>query len=252
MAYIIFDLDDTLLNDERKISPYTLQVLHKLQSMGHKIIPNTARSKLFAQEYLDALKPDYAILNGGTLFLDKEERVVMRHMIDAETTKTLIKELLQHTDYIDIQTEDRLYSHLGQYTRQNAKAIDFSKEAFDFPAFKVVIKTFDEKMVEAIAEKFDLEVTSYFGGDIWRFNKKGGTKAEANRRLMEKLGGSLADVIAFGDDLGDLEMLQQAGIGVLMKNARKEVHGQVARMSEYTNDEDGVARFLVEHFGLEM
>lgn len=252
MAYIFFDLDDTLLNDEVKISPYTLQVLHKLQSMGHKIIPNTARSKLFAQEFLDQLQPDYAILNGGTLFLDSREQVVLRHMIDAETTKSLIKELLQHTGYMDIQTEDRLYSHLGQYTRQNAKAIDFSKEEFDFPVFKIVVKINDEEIVQAVAKKYDLVATSYFGTNIWRFNKKGGTKAEANRRLVEMLGGSLADVIAFGDDLGDLEMLQQAGIGVLMKNARKEVHGQVARMSEYTNDEDGVARFLVEHFGLEM
>ena len=70
--------------------------------------------------------------------------------------------------------------------------------------------------------------------------------------LMEKLGGSLEDVIAFGDDLGDLEMLQQAGIGVLMINAKEEHHAKVAVMSEYSNNEDGVARFLVKHFGLDM
>lgn len=252
MAYIIFDLDDTLLNDACKISQYTLEVLEKLRGMGHKIVPNTARSKLFAQEYLDALKPDYAILNGGTLILEGEDRVLDRHMIDGETTKVLIKELLLHTGYMDIQTEDQLYSHLGQYTRQNARAIDFSREDFDFPVFKIVVKIDDEETVKAIAEKYGLVATSYFGTNLWRFNKKGGTKAEANRRFAQLMGGSLEDVIAFGDDLGDIEMLQQAGIGVLMKNARKEVHGKVARMSEYTNDEDGVARFLVKHFGLEM
>lgn len=252
MAYIIFDLDDTLLNDNGQISPYTLQVLHKLQSMGHKIAPNTARSKLFAQEYLDALKPDYAILNGGALILDKEEQVVLRQAIGAATTKALIEELLPQNGKIDVQTPDQLYSHLGQYTGQNAKAIDFAKEPFDFPALKVVATVADEKTAKELAEKYDLEVISYFGTPLRRFSKRGGTKAEANRRLVELLGGSLSDVIAFGDDLGDLEMLQQAGIGVLMKNARKEVHGQVARMSAYTNDEDGVARFLVEYFGLEM
>lgn len=252
MAYIIFDLDDTLLNDQRKISPYTLQVLRKLQSMGHKIIPNTARSKLFAQEFLDALRPDYAILNGGALILEGEDRVLVRQAIDAETTKALIGELLPQNGKIDVQTDDQLYSHLGQYTGQNAKAIDFAKEAFDFPAFKVVATVADEKTAKELAEKYDLDVVSYFGTPLRRFSKRGGTKSNANRLLMEKLGGTLEDVIAFGDDLGDLEMLRQAGIGVLMKNAREDVHGQVARMSEYTNNEDGVARFLVKHFGLEM
>ena len=65
MAYIIFDMDDTLLNDRRRITPYTLQVLKKLQAMGHKLVINTARSKQFDQDYFDQLRPDYAILNGA-------------------------------------------------------------------------------------------------------------------------------------------------------------------------------------------
>ena len=53
MKYIIFDLDDTLLNDRREITPYTLEVLQKLQSMGHKLVYNTARSKDFVQKYFE-------------------------------------------------------------------------------------------------------------------------------------------------------------------------------------------------------
>lgn len=252
MAYIIFDLDDTLLNDHRQISPYTLKVLEKLRSMGHKIAPNTARSKLFAQEYLDILKPDYAILNGGALILEGEDRVLVRQAMDAETTKALIKDLLLQSEKIDVQTDDQLYSHMGRYTGQNARAIDFSRDAFDFPALKVVATVEDEARARELAKKYDLELTTYFGSTLRRFSKKGGTKVNANRLLMEKLGGSIGDIIAFGDDWGDLEMLREAGLGVLMKNAREEVHGQVARMSEYTNHEDGVARFLVKHFDLEM
>ena len=50
MAYIIFDMDDTLLNDRRSITPYTQQVLKKLQAMGHKLVINTARSNQFDQD----------------------------------------------------------------------------------------------------------------------------------------------------------------------------------------------------------
>ena len=252
MAYLIFDLDETLLNDERKLTPYTVQVLHKLQSMGHVIIPNTARSKQFAQEFLDALHPDYAILNGGTLIIDKNEQVLLRHALDVPTSRTLIRELLPVAEEINIQAEQGMYSHMGRYTGQNAEAIDLENEPFDFPLLKVIAKIADEKVAQEIADKFDLEFTSYFGQAFRRYNKRGGTKANANRWLMEMVGGSLEEVIAFGDDLGDLEMLQQAGLGVLMINAKKELHGQVAQMSEYSNDEDGVARFLVKHFDLDM
>ena len=68
---------------------------------------------------------------------------------------------------------------------------------------------------------------------------------------MRLLGGKLEDVIAFGDDWGDLEMLQEAGVGVLMKNAKPQLYEKGLRLSEYTNDEDGVARFLAKYFDLQ-
>ena len=61
----------------------------------------------------------------------------------------------------------------------------------------------------------------------------------------------LADVIAFGDDIGDLGMLKEAGVGVLMKNAKDHLKTEEYIISEFTNDEDGVARFLAKYFCLD-
>ena len=68
---------------------------------------------------------------------------------------------------------------------------------------------------------------------------------------MKLVGGDVKDIIAFGDDHGDLGMLQEAGVGVLMKNGRPELMEQVSYVSKYTNDEDGVARLLAEYFQIE-
>ena len=76
MNYIIFDLDDTLLNDKREISPYTLDVLEKVQGLGHKIVYNTARSLGHSWQFFDQLRPDYAIVNGGSQIVDRNETVV--------------------------------------------------------------------------------------------------------------------------------------------------------------------------------
>ena len=46
-------------------------------------------------------------------------------------------------------------------------------------------------------------------------------------------------------------MLKEAGVGVLMKNGRPELMGQTSHISEFTNDEDGVAKFLAKWLEIE-
>lgn len=251
MNYIIFDMDDTLLNHQRQITPYTLTVLKKLQSLGHKLVINTARSKQFDQAYFDRLQPDYAILNGGALILDQDENPIYKAELDTAATQAFICQLLTVSDNFTVQAEDGPYSHLGKYTGQNSIAFDFSAQPFPYPSLKIVASIEKEEDAARLAQQFGLTYVSYFGGPFKRFNHPAATKAQGNRKLMELLGGSLEQVIAFGDDLGDLEMLQQAGIGVLMCNAKAELHGTCAHLSRYSNDEDGVARFLAAHFHLE-
>lgn len=250
MNYIIFDMDDTLLNNHRQITPYTLQTLKKLQAMGHKIVINTARSRQFDQAYFDQLQPDYAILNGGALILDREENPIYKAELDVATTQAFIRQLLTVSDNFTVQAEDGPYSHLGKYTAQDARPYDFAATDFPYPCLKIVAAIEKEDDALLLAQQFGLTCVSYFSGLFKRFNHPDATKAQGNQRLMELVGGSLADVIAFGDDLGDLEMLQQAGTGVLMCNAKPELHGKCARVSQYSNEEDGVARFLADHFHL--
>ena len=250
MKYIIFDLDDTLLNDRREISPYTLEILKKLQDMGHKLVSNTARSWAFQKKYFDQIHPDYAIVNGGALIADKDENVIFRAEVDVPTVQDVLKDLLAITEVIFVQTDTDFYSHKGRHTVQNALPFDFSAEAFSFPAQKIVTEVTDDAQALAIAEKYGLAFTTYMGGTFRRYSHIAATKALGNRNLMKLLGGTLDDVIAFGDDFGDMDMLKEAGVGVLMKNANPQLHGQTSHISMFSNDEDGVARFLVDWFAL--
>ena len=250
VKYIIFDMDDTLLNDHRQVTPYTLEVLKKLHSMGHKLVCNTARSKSFNQKYFDQIHPDYAILNGGSLIIDRDENVIFSAEVDAQTLHRVLADLLEITDDLFVQTQDCFYSHKGKRTIQAAVPFDFSAEKFPFPAQKIVTDLKDDKQAQEIADKYNLAFTTYMGGTFRRYNHIGATKALGNRKLMELTGGALDDVIAFGDDYGDLDMLREAGVGVMMKNGRPELLGQTSHISAYTNDEDGVARFLVKYFNM--
>lgn len=251
MMYIIFDLDDTLLNDRREITTYTQEVLEKVRARGHKLVCNTARSKSFAQKYLDQLQPDYAILNGGAVIIDREGNVVFSAELDAATTCQIVEELLKYTDTLSVQTRDHFYSHRGQYALQAAIAFDFDKEKFPYPSQKIIAALESGEVAGQIAEKYNLAYTTYLSGNFRRYNHPGATKALGNRNLMALVGSSLEDVIAFGDDHGDMDMLLEAGVGVLMKNANPQLHGQTSHTSQFTNDEDGVAKFLEMYFEMQ-
>lgn len=244
MKYIIFDMDDTLLNNCREITPYTLEVLKKVQSMGHKLVCNTARSKDFTEKFLDLLQPDYAILNGGAMILNGAGETVFKAEINVPVAQAMLRELVGMTEIIYVQTSEAFYSHKGRHTVQKATPFDFSAEEFPYPAQKIVTSIESSEQARALAEKYGLAYTTYMDGTFRRYNHIGATKALGNRNLMKLVGGPLEDVIAFGDDLGDLDMLREAGMGVLMKNANPALREEGLHISEYTNDEDGVAKFL--------
>ena len=68
---IALDLDGTLLNDDSKISSYTMSILEKCKETGIKIVIATGRSREAAKEIIDLIKPDFSILNYGDFILDE-------------------------------------------------------------------------------------------------------------------------------------------------------------------------------------
>ncbi|MDE7233439.1 MAG: HAD hydrolase family protein, partial [Ruminiclostridium sp.] len=81
--------------------------------------------------------------------------------------------------------------------------------------------------------------------DFYKFTKKGATKEKAAQIAAKSLGIAPEEVIAFGDDMVDLEMLRLCGCGVAMDNAIGAVK-EIADAVTESNDRDGVAKYLEE------
>jgi hydroxymethylpyrimidine pyrophosphatase-like HAD family hydrolase len=71
------------------------------------------------------------------------------------------------------------------------------------------------------------------------------SKPSALRKLLNPKGISLAEVVAFGDDIPDIEMLKECGISIAVANAFPEAKS-VCSYNTASNDEDGVAMVLEE------
>lgn len=252
IKYIIFDMDDTLLTSDKKVTTYTLSVLKTLQNLGHKIVINTARTKSFNQEYFDLIKPDYAILNGGSLIIDKNENILFKKTISKDVINALTDELLTYASTFSIYTEDELFSSDSDYHSQGAIYFDFRNNKLNKESLKIVASFYDQEVAKNLASKYDLVYVPYLTGRFGRINRKDTSKESGNRELMKLVGSSLKDTIVFGDDIGDLNMINEAGIGILMKNAREEMKSKVKNISQYSNSEEGVAKFLVNYFNIKI
>jgi Cof subfamily protein (haloacid dehalogenase superfamily) len=246
---VIFDLDDTLLDDNSRVSEFTLTALEKVREAGHILVFNTARGQGTSQEIAEIIKPDYAIYNGGAQIVDKTGASVMEFGLDKELCNAMIPELFALTNRFSMQA-DWFYTANPDYHAPGVKQFDFKNQEFPMGAYKIIAFSEDPERLRPLAERFDLDFTVYFNGPFCRFTRRGVSKASGNRELVRMLGRDLSDVIAFGDDHGDMEMLREAGVGVIMKNAKDELKEDGLVVSEFTNHEDGVAKFLLSYLGL--
>lgn len=252
---VVFDLDDTLLNDEHKVDERTVSLLNKVKDMGHIIAFNTARSQMRSADIFEAVKPHYGIYNGGAHITDEDGKAVFEADIDKESCNAILLEIAEVTDRYSVQNADWFYSANEDYEAPDVKYFDFKNSEFPTGAYKIIAYSEEPARLEPIAERYNLDFVTYFGGPFCRFTKSGVNKASGNRALADILGIDMKDVIAFGDDKGDLGMICEAGVGVLMKNAKEEIKESVYGLpnvviSEYSNHECGVARFLADYFSI--
>ena len=101
----------------------------------------------------------------------------------------------------------------------------------------------EEELAEIVGNRMDVFRSAPFFIELV---PKGIDKAQSLIRLLELIGLSTNDMIAFGDGYNDLSMLKLAGVGVAMANAVPEVRAEADFITK-SNEEDGVA-FAIEKF----
>jgi hypothetical protein len=108
-----------------------------------------------------------------------------------------------------------------------------------------------ERTTAELREKFGERITTHairipaFGSDVIEVFDPAVNKWAGILMVAERHGIAPEQIIAVGDDVNDLPMLKQAGLGVAMGNARPEIQA-VAKRVIGTNREDGLATFLEE------
>lgn len=244
MKYLIFDLDDTLLNSDKKLSNYTIKVLRRASKSNYKIVINSARTIKLCS-YLKTIIPiDYFITDGGSQIYDSNLNIINQKVFSEDLIEKILKRLYEFDEVkeITIQTLEDLYTDDYDYSQRNKRAKYADLLSLNMKATKIIVKSDNEKVLNKVKEQFNLNLTKYFDSNIYRLSLS--SKYLGNMLLKETLCDNDFMDYSFGDDHGDLEMINNSYHGVLMKNADINLHSKVKNVSEYTNDEDGCGKFV--------
>ncbi len=269
---VAIDLDGTLLNKEDKVSKYNQDVIKKLKSNGIKVAVITGRRFISMMDVVKDLNIElpYICFNGGMVVNQKNHEIIYKETLDKRISKKIILEMKEKdipifiykaevdgpsTFYFNTGSHPRVKRYIEFETKRNqiAPIKELDKE-FDFSP--ICIKSFghfeDIESVKYLKEKYNHESltwlqtvgvnerTHYLELYPSKANKANGLKWLSKKYNIKK-----SDIIAIGDNLNDLEMLQWAGLGIAMGNAHPKVK-EVADLIAPDADKDGVGKVLEE------
>lgn len=263
---IALDLDGTLTNHDKVVTPRTRQALLKAQEQGAIIILASGRPTygiVPVAECLELEKRGGYILsyNGGNIVNAKTgEKLFSQFLPDAvipilyKYAKEKNHALLGYAgnEIITEMPDDQYVKEESRINKMNIRKVDNLLDALEPHPTKLLmtgdptdmIKA-EEELVEILGEKMDIFRSAPF---FLELVPKGIDKAQSLLRLLSKINLTPADLIAFGDGYNDLSMLKLAGVGVAMANAAPEVRADADYVT-LSNEEDGVAAALL-HFGM--
>lgn len=261
---IVTDMDGTLLNSDKEVSPDTVEALRTLMKTGARVTLATGRIYRAAKRYADQIGMTTPLIccNGAVIVDPVTDELLFGAPIPATIGKQVLEIARRYDVYYHLYDKETIYSE-----RMEKLIAYFQRTSLDHPpqhrvGTEVVpdaMALFEQKEIYKIGFHFDnsersaqmrqeVEAIEGIAGyksldTIYDVLMAGVNKGSALERLCGILGVRREEVMAFGDNENDLEMLEYAGMGVAMANAEAFVH-DVADHVTASNDEEGVLRAL--------
>lgn len=242
-----FDLDGTLAVDDQPPSQAVVNAVHAFRDEGNLVFLCTGRAT--SQIYRSVLSIGFdGIVAAAGAFVSVGERLLYRRLLTPGLIHRVIVYFLRSGGTCILEGEKNLYvvnpRSSWDFMWPNITDPDaFEPEKGAFAGQGI----FKFTAYGSAADEIRLLVSGEMSAiDHERFAEvlpAGCSKAEGMRRVLEEIGVSREDSIAFGDSRNDIDMLRYAGLGIAMGGSPKPVI-QAADCVTASFSEDGVAYAL--------
>ncbi|MCI8418355.1 MAG: HAD family phosphatase [Lachnospiraceae bacterium] len=260
---IAMDLDGTLNNDEKVITPRTREALMQAQEQGVRLVLASARPTpgLYKESRILELDKFGGILmayNGGRICAADTGETLFETCMPRELASRVLRHLegFPVTPILDdgrqFYVQDKHGYMVDYECRNNQMTCTEVENLADFISFspiKILMSGREEELPGLIGEieapfedKLHVVMTAPFYLEVIPRNIHKGQGLAEVCRLLDVMP---SQVIAFGDAQNDIPMIQRAGLGVAMGNACKELKEAADRVTG-SNNEDGIAQVLEE------
>lgn len=259
------DIDGTLLDNRRELSPATISAIGAIKDLMPVILASSRMPSAMRhlQQELGILQHPLICYNGG--YVLKYHADIPTVLYSAVIDVSIVAEILNITAttsvHVSLYHEDQWYApRYDEWTRREATITKVSPQIKAGPevlidwqhsgkgAHKVMIMG-DASEISVI----ERTLRSRFRHDVHVYHSKS-TYLEIAPKVISKASAlglllnrwyniALERVIAFGDNYNDIEMLQAVGLGIAVENARDEVKS-VAKKITLDSKQNGVAEAI--------
>ena len=271
----VCDIDGTLVDKNGNLSARTVETIKKIND-GKGIVTlctgrNITKAMPIAKKL--GLKVPFVCIDGILLYDPVKKCPVMDKNMLKEDIMKIARYGFEKSMYVEVSDGYKYYKFFP--TKAHQKYDLYNKHTF-FGRIKSYlggiryVKSIEEfekieghlyqialggEKNECARAKNDLEKMNFKDVEIRDFimdcflfiNHTGMGKARGVRLLCDFYGISMDEVIAIGDEMNDIDMLEQAGLGVAMGNAPEKVK-EYADIVADTNENDGAAKILEKYF----
>ena len=197
------------------------------------------------------------IAQNGTSITDLHLRKeIYSHLTDASSLITAYREAKKMGLAAEVLSPSTIYASVENEWTMRDKTVSKLKfevvddfEHFLMKRFPKIVIPGDPELIQKLLVRMKkllgdtclVMTTKPFYLEI---QSKDSGKGEALMWLASYIGLDTERVMSFGDSMNDVSMMQKAPLSVAMINGLDEIKALARFNTEYTNNEDGVARFL--------
>lgn len=251
------DMDGTLLNDSKEISPRTAQAIRKAVAQGFLFTLCTGRPIQGVERYSQflGLQAPLITYNGAMIIRSDTKEILYKQELLPEDIHKILEFGRNYNTTMCIWSGNRLYGNvlnnqIHAYKKNTGvePVLMEDEDALIRQGVTKILWIDTEEKIKKIQEElpgdafsqvtFCTSQTTYL-----EFFNSQVSKAKAMERLGQLFNIRQEEMIAVGDGLNDLPMIEYAGLGVAMENAQAQVKTR-ARYITSSNEEDGVGKVL--------
>jgi len=267
---LALDIDGTILDSDGHIPAANRDAIARVIDAGVEVALATGRRYDFARPIFEKLPaPLTLILSNGAIVKTRDGETLMRSLLPCDTARAVLADVPEHRasaavvfdrpregqvvfEAIDWEhpRHQRFFATNRPFLSESVPLEDCLTEdpiQVMFSGGCVEMRSLFERLQEA-ARDFSVALTEYQHRDFSMVDvvRVGCSKGSALGAWSRHRGFARAEVMAMGDNLNDLQMLEFAGTAVLMGNALPELKTRGWPVTA-TNDEAGVARAIEEY-----